>query len=75
MDRNSWRKLLHDGLKKYQERWLQKREGVRVKRRIKELEKPGGRRFRTRVNDSETLTLVKKRNICFDKYNRIDYVF
>ena len=74
LDRNSWRKLLHDGLKKFQERWLQKREGVRVKRRIKELEKHGGRRFRTRVNDSETLTLVKKRNICFDKFSRIDDV-
>ncbi len=46
-----------------------------MKRKTKELEKQGGRWFRTRVNDSEILTLAKKRNICFDKYNRIDYVF
>ena len=53
---------------------MQKREVVRVKRRIKEAEKHGERRFRAKINDSETMTLVKKRSICFDKFSKIDDV-
>ena len=74
LDRNSWRKLLYDGLKKFQEQWLQKREATRCKRKIKEVEKQGGRRFRAKINDSETLTVIRKRNICFDKFSKIDEI-
>ena len=44
---------MHDGLKSFQEKWLQKREVSKTKRRIKEVEKHGRRRFRTKINDSD----------------------
>ena len=74
LDRNQWRKLLHDGLKVFQDKWLQKREVAKTKRRLKEVENHRRRRCRTKINDRETLTIIKKRKICFDKFNKIDNV-
>ena len=74
LDRNRWRTMLKEGLEVFQDKWLQKRKVTKAKRKIKEVEKHGRRRFRTKINDSETLTLIRKRNICFDKFHKIDNV-
>jgi len=50
-------------------------ESHQGERKLIEVEKHGRRRFRTKINDSETLILIKKRNICFDKFHKIDKVF
>ncbi len=36
--------------------------------------KQGGKRFRAKINDSETFTVIRKRNICFDKFSKIDEI-